>query len=143
MSTAIGPASGSLTGSITEPEAGVPTEPTPAIATLPQRWVLNPSHNAQAADLAAAAHIPLVIAELLIGRGIESASEASRFLNPHIEHLCDPFQMLGMTAAVERLELAIQRRETILLYGDYDVDGTTAVVLLKTAIEMLAGPDGS
>jgi single-stranded-DNA-specific exonuclease len=115
----------------------------PAIAPLPQRWVLNPSHSAQAVDLAAAAHIPLVIAELLIGRGIESASEASRFLNPDIEHLCDPFQMLGMTAAVERLELALQRRETILLYGDYDVDGTTAVVLLKTAIEMLAGPDGS
>ena len=47
--------------------------------------------------------------------------------------------MLGMTAAVERLEAAIARREPVLLYGDYDVDGTTAVVLLKTAIEMLGG----
>jgi len=139
VSTAIGPP----TGSLTEAVASASTEPTPAIAPLPQRWVLNPSNSVQAADLAAAARIPLVIAELLIGRGIESASEASRFLNPHIEHLCDPFQMLGMTAAVERLELALQRRETILLYGDYDVDGTTAVVLLKTAIEMLAGPNGS
>ena len=48
-----------------------------------------------------------------------------------------------MAAAVDRLELALARRETILLYGDYDVDGTTAVVLLKTAIEMLGGPEGS
>ncbi len=47
--------------------------------------------------------------------------------------------MLGMAAAVERLEAAIARREPVLLYGDYDVDGTTAVVLLKTAIEMLGG----
>ncbi len=47
--------------------------------------------------------------------------------------------MLGMTAAVERLERAIAAQEPILLYGDYDVDGTTAVVLLKTAIEMLGG----
>ena len=47
--------------------------------------------------------------------------------------------MLGMATAVERLERAIAAREPILLYGDYDVDGTTAVVLLKTAIEMLGG----
>ena len=47
--------------------------------------------------------------------------------------------MLGMTAAVDRLERAIAAREPVLLYGDYDVDGTTAVVLLKTAIEMLGG----
>ena len=51
----------------------------------------------------------------------------------------DPFLMLGMAAAVERLEAAIAQREPVLLYGDYDVDGTTAVVLLKTAIEMLGG----
>ena len=50
--------------------------------------------------------------------------------------------MLGMRAAVDRIQRAIAARETILLYGDYDVDGTTAVVLLKTAIEMLGGPIG-
>ena len=53
--------------------------------------------------------------------------------------LHDPLLMLGMASAVERLERAIAQREPILLYGDYDVDGTTAVVLLKTAIEMLGG----
>ena len=68
-----------------------------------------------------------------------NSDEAFAFLNPELSQLHDPFLMLGMTAAVERLEAAIARREPVLLYGDYDVDGTTAVVLLKTAIEMLGG----
>ena len=80
-----------------------------------------------------------MLAELLIARGIASPSEASAFLNPELAHLHDPFLMSGMTAAVERLERAIAAHEPVLLYGDYDVDGTTAVVLLKTAIEMLGG----
>jgi single-stranded-DNA-specific exonuclease len=83
--------------------------------------------------------LPLVLAELLVARGITQAADAFIFLNPETTHLHDPFLMLGMTAAVERLEAAIARREPVLLYGDYDVDGTTAVVLLKTAIEMLGG----
>ena len=76
---------------------------------------------------------------LLVARGITTAAEAFAFLNPEPAHLHDPFLMLGMSAAVERLERAIAAREPILLYGDYDVDGTVAVVLLKTAIEMLGG----
>jgi single-stranded-DNA-specific exonuclease len=79
------------------------------------------------------------LAELLIARGITQPAEAFAFLNPEVAHLHDPLLMLGMNAAVERLEQAIAAREPVLLYGDYDVDGTTAVVLLKTAIEMLGG----
>jgi single-stranded-DNA-specific exonuclease len=93
----------------------------------------------QSAALAREARLPLVLAELLVARGITTAAEAFAFLNPELAHLHDPFLMLGMSAAVERLEAAIARREPVLLYGDYDVDGTTAVVLLKTAIEMLGG----
>src|SRR5208283_3006999 len=85
------------------------------------------------------ARLPLVLAELLVARGITQAAEAFAFLNPELAHLHDPFLMLGMAAAVDRLERAIAEREPILLYGDYDVDGTVAVVLLKTAIEMLGG----
>jgi single-stranded-DNA-specific exonuclease len=76
---------------------------------------------------------------LLVARGITQAAEAFAFLNPEPAHLHDPFLMLGMALAVDRLESAIAAREPILLYGDYDVDGTVAVVLLKTAIEMLGG----
>ncbi len=106
----------------------------------PQRWLLAEPHPEQSAALAREARLPLVLAELLVARGINTAAEAFAFLNPEPAHLHDPFLMLGMSAAVDRLERAIAAREPILLYGDYDVDGTVAVVLLKTAIEMLAGP---
>ena len=104
-----------------------------------QRWIVQDQHTEAAASLARESRLPPVLAELLIARGITDAAAAFAFLNPEIEHLNDPFLMLGMTAAVERLERAIAAKEPVLLYGDYDVDGTTAVVLLKTAIEMLGG----
>lgn len=104
-----------------------------------QRWVLADSYPEQAQALAKAARLPLVLAELLLARGVTDAAAAFAFLNPSAGHLHDPALMLGMAPAVARLELAIERREPVLLYGDYDVDGTTAVVLLKTAIEMLGG----
>jgi single-stranded-DNA-specific exonuclease len=97
------------------------------------------AHPGEAAALANAARLPQVLAELLVARGVVEASDAFAFLNPDLVHLHDPFLMLGMDAAVARLERAIAAREPVLLYGDYDVDGTTAVVLLKTAIEMLGG----
>ncbi|MBT9329728.1 single-stranded-DNA-specific exonuclease RecJ [Acidipila sp. 4G-K13] len=92
-----------------------------------------------ASALAHDAGLPLLVAELLTARGVRSAAEAERFLHPQINHLLDPFTMLGMRTAVERMQRAIAAREPILIYGDYDVDGTTAIVLLKTAIEMLHG----
>jgi single-stranded-DNA-specific exonuclease len=106
---------------------------------VPQRWIIDQPHPSEAEELARAARLPLVLAELLITRGITQPGQAFAFLNPEISQLHDPFLMLSMAAAVERLEAAIARREPILLYGDYDVDGTTAVVLLKTAIEILGG----
>ncbi|MGB7265361.1 MAG: DHH family phosphoesterase, partial [Terracidiphilus sp.] len=108
----------------------------------PQRWLFPESHpdrSAQSAALAHEARLPPVLAELLVARGITTAGEAFAFLNPEPAHLHNPFLMLGMTTAVERLGRAIAVREPVLLYGDYDVDGTVAVVLLKTAIEMLGG----
>ena len=104
-----------------------------------QRWAFAEPHPDEAAALAKAARLPQVLAELLVARGITQPAEAFSFLNPEAAHLHDPMLMLGMNAAVARLERAIASREPVLLYGDYDVDGTTAVVLLKTAIEMLGG----
>jgi len=106
--------------------------------TPQQRWILAEQHPDQAAALAREARLPLALAELLIARGVTTAAEAFSFLNPEPAHLHDPMLLLGMGAAVERIERAIAAREPMLLYGDYDVDGTVAVVLLKTAIEMLA-----
>jgi single-stranded-DNA-specific exonuclease len=104
-----------------------------------QRWVIVEPHPDESATLAREARLPLVLAELLVARGITQAAEAFAFLNPEPAHLHDPFLMLGMALALDRLERAIAAGEPILLYGDYDVDGTVAVVLLKTAIEMLGG----
>ncbi len=104
-----------------------------------QRWVLAETHPDAAAALAKSARLPLQLAELLVARGIAQAAEAFAFLNPEIAQLHDPLLMLGMAEAADRIERAIAAREQVLLYGDYDVDGTTAVVLLKTAIEMLGG----
>ena len=105
----------------------------------PQRWVFTAPATQQASALAQSARLPRVVAELLVARGVTDAHAAHAFLNPDVTHLHDPMLMRGMEAAVDRVERAIAGREPILLYGDYDVDGTTAVVLLKTAIEMLGG----
>ncbi len=83
--------------------------------------------------------LPEIVAELLARRGVNSVDEARRFLHPLLDHLHSPMEMLGMLAAVERLELAIAQREPMLIYGDYDVDGTMATVILKTAVELLGG----
>ena len=113
--------------------------PEPAPALLSRRWILSESDPGAAGALAREAGLPLLIAELLVARGVRTAAEAERFLHPRFEHLHDPYSMLGMERAVTRIQKAVASRETILIYGDYDVDGTTAVVLLKTAIEMLGG----
>lgn len=80
-----------------------------------------------------------IIADLLLARGIDNAEAAERFLAPSIDQLHSPFLMTGMKTVIERIDAAIERREGILVYGDYDVDGTTAVVILKTVIELCGG----
>ncbi len=83
-----------------------------------------------------------VLARLLGMRGIISGESAERFLSPSLTHLHSPYLMSGLKTAVERIEAAIERKEGILIYGDYDVDGTTAIIILKTAIELCGGtPD--
>src|SRR5581483_1144096 len=73
------------------------------------------------------------------GRGVSDVTAAQQFLAPSLSHLHSPYMMTGMRAAVERLSAAIARQEKVLIYGDYDVDGTTAIVILKTAIELCGG----
>jgi single-stranded-DNA-specific exonuclease len=80
-----------------------------------------------------------VLADLLVRRGIVEPEAAQRFLVPELAHLHDPLLMSGMKSAIDRLQAAIEREEKVLIYGDYDVDGTTAIVILKTAIELCGG----
>lgn len=85
------------------------------------------------------ANLPPLLARLLILRGICTASATASFLSPSLAELHSPYLMLGMREAVERIRSAIANRESVLIYGDYDVDGTTAIVVLKTAIEICGG----
>ena len=103
------------------------------------QWVPRPFDPAKAERLSREANLDPLVARLLVQRGIADAETAQRFLHPKLEHLHDPSLLRGMPVAIERLERAIANKENILIYGDYDVDGTTAVVILKTCIELLGG----
>ena len=103
-----------------------------AIAALLAGLRSNSAHG----RIANAAHI---LAPLLVRRGIIDADSAAAYLSPSISHLHAPECMTGLRAANERIDAAIERKEPILIYGDYDVDGTMAVIILKTAIELCGG----
>jgi single-stranded-DNA-specific exonuclease len=106
------------------------------------QWTIRTSDATTAArQIAQQLGCPQIIAELLAARGILEPAAAHTFFNPTIDDLIDPLQMLGMDIAVKRIQQAVQNDEPILIYGDYDVDGTTATVLLKAAIERSAPKD--
>src|SRR5437899_2791060 len=113
----------------------------PFVQTGPQQWIFPTLEPTAVARLAEYLRCPSAIAGILLSRGISDARSAQAFLNPSIEDLHDPMLMLGMDVAVARIQQAVRSSEPILIYGDYDVDGTTATVLLKTAIERIAPKD--
>lgn len=95
------------------------------------RWIVKPEPDMDATTaLASELGVDPLVASLLIQREIRTFEEARLFFRPSLEHLHDPFLMKDMDAAVERIEQALSRQERILVYGDYDVDGTTAVALM-------------
>ena len=104
----------------------------------PSRWLPPPTVAASAvAELAAALSLPPVLCQLLVQRGYGDVNAAKQFLRPRLEQLGDPYQLLGMTSAVERLVRAIRNGETILVHGDYDVDGMCSTALLTRALRQL------
>jgi single-stranded-DNA-specific exonuclease len=108
---------------------------------LQQAWSVLPSDAPASERLAAHLGCPVPIATLLVSRGIKTTAEADTFFSASLDNLHSPLLMLGMAEAVTRIQQAVRLGEPILIYGDYDVDGTTATVLLKTAIERIAPPD--
>ncbi len=85
--------------------------------------------------LSVALNVNMVIARLLVQRGIKTFDEAKMFFRPRLSDLHDPFLMKDMDKAVERLELAIANKEKVIIYGDYDVDGTTSVALMYSFLK--------
>ncbi len=103
----------------------------------PLIWDQAPGNEAEATALADACDIDPVIARLLVLRGITAPDEATRFLNPALDQLHDPFSLTDLPVAVDRLLGAIARGERIAVHGDYDVDGVTSTVMLRRLLELL------
>ena len=106
---------------------------------MPSRWLIPHIDLAAADRLSAELGIASLAAKVLVRRGYSDPAAARRFLHPSLDDLFDPYLMLGMQPAVDRLRRAIHDGEKILIYGDYDVDGTTSVVLLTKAVQIAGG----
>src|SRR5205814_1006527 len=109
---------------------------------IPKKWIVRAPDHHRASELAAALRVSPIVAGLLVARGYGELATAQSFLNPALDHLHDPSLMRGMDAAVKRLLQAIENHEPILIYGDYDVDGTTGTAVLLRALRMLGGTAG-
>lgn len=96
---------------------------------MQKRWVIRDADTEAVERLQQALNIPAALAMLLVQRGITTFEDARRFFRPSLEHLHDPFLMKDMDKAVDRILRALRSHERILIYGDYDVDGTTSVAL--------------
>ncbi|MBK7028296.1 MAG: single-stranded-DNA-specific exonuclease RecJ [Bacteroidales bacterium] len=101
-----------------------------------KRWVLKDRGDKEVvSNLAAQLNIEPVLAELLVQRGVTNFEAAKAFFRPELSHLHDPFLLNDMDLAINRIEQAAAAKEKVLVYGDYDVDGTTAVALVYTFLK--------
>jgi len=103
-----------------------------------KRWNLAPAHEA-AAELAARLKVSPLVAQILLNRGHIEPDDCHKFLKPTLKDLHDPALIAGLSKAADRVARAIRDREKIVVYGDYDVDGITAVTILWHAIKLLGG----
>ena len=96
------------------------------------RWTFKPTPNENSVQhLATALGVEDTIAHLLVQRGIESFAQAKTFFRPQLKDLHDPYLMKDMDIAVQRIQKALSTNERIMVYGDYDVDGTTCSAFIK------------
>jgi len=103
------------------------------------RWQICEVDGDAVARLCRELNIPSIVARLLILRGVTDPETAQRFLHPALNQLHNPFLLADMKTAVDRLRRALEQREKILVYGDYDVDGTMSVIILLAALRGLGG----
>ena len=113
----------------------------PSLKKKSKKWLVRDA-DPRAAEFAAHLGVSPIVAGLLLARGYQDEASAKGFLNPSIDQLHDPFLMHGMKDAVQRVLRAIDNQEPILIYGDYDVDGTTGTAVLLRALRMLGATAG-
>lgn len=107
-----------------------------------KRWNVRRQDAEAAASLARVLGVSPILAALLISRGYADECAARAFLSPSYDQLHEPYLMLGMREAVARLKHAIETNEPVLIYGDYDVDGTTGTAILLRALKLLGAKTG-
>lgn len=107
-----------------------------------RRWIPRRAASKNSSTLAESAGVSEVVAGVMRARGVETEEDARALLSPSLEQLHDPFLMLGMRESVERVLRAVDAGERILIYGDYDVDGTTGTVVLRRALSFLGAQTG-
>jgi single-stranded-DNA-specific exonuclease len=102
-----------------------------------RRWLVNRTNPEYIAYLSKTSSVSPALAQILINRGIKTPGEINTFLNPHISHLSDPFDIQGMDIAIDRIMAASKSGEKVLVHGDYDVDGLSATAIILKALKML------
>ena len=107
-----------------------------------KRWTVRRHDTDAAASLARVLGVSPILAALLINRGYADESSARAFLSPSYDQLHEPYLMRGMREAVARVKHALETNEPILIYGDYDVDGTTGTAILLRALKLLGARTG-
>ena len=107
-----------------------------------KKWTIQKHDREQVAKLSQSLKVSPLVAALLITRGFDTEETAHKFINPTFEDLHDPYLLKDMDKAVKRVLLAIENNEKILIWGDYDVDGTTGTVVLRKALEILGAQTG-
>jgi single-stranded-DNA-specific exonuclease len=101
------------------------------------RWLVAPPQPGLIAELAGRLRLSPLLTQCLVNRGLVEAGEIEKFLSPRLRNLADPFLLPGMALAVDRLLLALGRGESLVIFGDYDVDGVTSTTLLLDALRTL------
>ncbi len=102
---------------------------------MQKNWNILESNNAVVSKLSKALNVSEIVAHLLVLRGITTFEEAKSFFRPEISHLHDPLLMKNMQKAVDRIQTVISNGEKVLVYGDYDVDGTTSVAMMYSFLK--------
>ncbi|RZP07226.1 MAG: single-stranded-DNA-specific exonuclease RecJ [Flavobacteriales bacterium] len=104
------------------------------------KWIINKNSETKVIDsLARELNISTVLSSMLVKRGVTTFEQAKDFFRPNFEKLHDPFLMKDMTKATSRIKTAIEKKEKIMIFGDYDVDGTCSVALLSMFLQSAAG----
>jgi single-stranded-DNA-specific exonuclease len=107
-----------------------------------KRWMIRKHDFDEVSSLSKKLELPPLVAALLISRGHHDEHSARKFLNPHFDDLHDPLLLKGMREAIERILKSVANKEKVLIWGDYDVDGTTGTVLLRKVLHRLGVQTG-